>query len=110
MSNKMPDLGALMRQAQKMQADMARAQEEVAAMTCEGASGGGMVTATVNGQFDLVRIKLEPTVVDPADIGMLEDLITSAVNNAAAKMRELTKEKLAKVVPPGLAGSMPGLF
>ncbi|HPH64630.1 MAG TPA: YbaB/EbfC family nucleoid-associated protein [Kofleriaceae bacterium] len=105
----MPDMGALMRQAQKLQADMAKAQEQIALMTCEAASGGGMVSATVNGQFDVVKIKIEKTVVDPNDIGMLEDLVTAAINLANTKMRELTKEKMAKIIPPGMPG-MPGMF
>lgn len=114
MSNpKMPDLNALMKQAQKLQADVNKAQEEIAAITCDGAAGGGMVTATVNGQFDVVRVKIDKSVVDPNDIGMLEDLITAAVNAAAAKVREVSKEKMSKVVG-GLGGGglpgMPGLF
>ncbi|MCX5741710.1 MAG: YbaB/EbfC family nucleoid-associated protein [Proteobacteria bacterium] len=112
MSNgKMPDLNALMKQAQKLQGDMAKAQEEIVSMTCDGASGGGMVTATVNGQFDVVRVKIEKDVVDPNDVGMLEDLVTSAINNAVTKMRELTKDKMAKVMGPmaGMPG-MPGGF
>ena len=99
MSNgKMPDMGALMRQAQKMQADVAKAQEEVARMTCEGQAGGGMVTVTVNGTYDLQKIKIEKAVVDPTDVGMLEDLVMSAVNAANARMRELTKERMGKVM------------
>ena len=75
MSNgKMPDLNALMKQAQKLQGDVQKAQEELAKMTCEGAAGGGLVTATVNGQFEVVRVKIDKSVVDPNDIGMLEDL------------------------------------
>ena len=75
MSNpKMPDLNALMKQAQKLQGDVARIQEELAKMTCEGAAGGGLVTATVNGQFEVVRVNIDKSVVDPNDIGMLEDL------------------------------------
>ena len=99
MSNgKMPDMGALMRQAQKMQADVAKAQEEVARMTCDGQAGGGMVTVTVNGTYDLQKIKIEKAVVDPTDVGMLEDLVMSAVNAANARMRELTKERMSKVM------------
>jgi nucleoid-associated protein EbfC len=108
MSNKMPDIQALMRQAQKLQADVAKAQEEIASLTCEAASGGGMVSATVNGQFDVVKIKIEKTVVDPNDIGMLEDLVTAAVNLANAKMRDLTKDKMAKVMPAGMP-NFPGM-
>ena len=112
MSNpKMPDLGALMEQAQKLQGDVARAQEELAQMECEGAAGGGLVTATVNGQFEVVRVKIDKSVVDPSDIGMLEDLVTSAVNAAAKKVRETSKEKMAGVMG-GMGGmpGMPGLF
>jgi DNA-binding YbaB/EbfC family protein len=105
----MPDLNALMKQAQKIQGDVQRAQEELAKMTCDGAAGGGLVTATVNGQFDLVRVKIDKSVVDPNDVGMLEDLVTAAYNAAAAKIRDMTKEKMASVMGPmaGLPG-MPG--
>jgi DNA-binding YbaB/EbfC family protein len=78
----MPDLNALMKQAQKLQGDVAKIQEEIAAMQCDGAAGGGLVTATVNGQFELVKLKIDKTVVDPNDIGMLEDLVTAAYNAA----------------------------
>lgn len=109
MSNgKMPDLGALMQQAQRLQADMARVQEELAKTTCDGAAGGGLVTATVNGQFELVRVKIDKTVVDPNDIGMLEDLVAAAVNAAVAKVRETTKQRMSSVVG-GMPG-IPGLF
>lgn len=111
MSNgKMPDMGALMRQAQKMQSDVAKAQEEVAKMTADGQAGGGMVTVTVNGTFDVVKIKVEKTVVDPNDVGMLEDLVLSAVNAANARMRELTKAHMQKVMGGMNIPGMPGLF
>lgn len=112
MSNgKMPDLNALMKQAQKLQGDMAKVQEELAAMTCDGAAGGGMVTATVNGQFEVVKVKIDKSVVDPNDVGMLEDLITAAVNAAANKVRETSKEKMSKIMGPfgGMGGGIPGL-
>jgi DNA-binding YbaB/EbfC family protein len=108
MSNgKMPDLNALMKQAQKLQGDVQRAQEELAKITCDGAAGGGLVTATVNGQFEVVRVKLDKSVVDPNDIGMLEDLVTAAINAAVIKIRETSKEKMAQVMGP-MAG-MPGM-
>ena len=107
MSSKMPDLNQLMRQAQQMQTNVAKAQEEVARMTAEGQSGGGMVTVTVNGTFDVQKIKIEKTVVDPTDIGMLEDLITSAVNAANARMREVTKTHMGKAMG-GM--NIPGMF
>jgi DNA-binding YbaB/EbfC family protein len=111
MSNgKMPDLGALMKQAQKLQADVAKVQEELAKMTCEASAGGGMVTAVVNGQFDLVSLRIEKDVVDPNDVGMLQDLIIAAVNQAAAKVREESKTKMASVMGGVNIPGMPGMF
>ncbi|HET9620144.1 MAG TPA: YbaB/EbfC family nucleoid-associated protein [Kofleriaceae bacterium] len=108
MSNgKMPDINALMRQAQKLQGDVQKAQDEIAKMTADGAAGGGLVTATVNGQFEVVKVKIDKSVVDPNDVGMLEDLVTAAINAAGAKMRETSKEKMAQVMGP-MAG-MPGM-
>ena len=112
MSNgKMPDLNALMKQAQKLQSEVNKVQEELAAMTCDGASGGGLVTATVNGQFEVVRVKIDKSVVDPNDVGMLEDLVTAAINAAATKVRETSKQRMSAVMG-GLGGlpGMPGMF
>ena len=112
MSNgKMPDLNQLMKQAQKLQSDVTKVQEELAKLECEGAAGGGLVTATVNGQFEIVRVKIDKSVVDPNDIAMLEDLVTSAVNAAARKVRETSQERMAAVMGPmaGMPG-MPGGF
>jgi len=104
----MPDLGSLMKQAQKLQADVAKVHDELAKMTCEASSGGGMVTAVVNGQFDLVSLRIENAVVDPADVGMLQDLIIAAVNQAAAKVRDESKTRMASVMGgmqiPGIPG------
>lgn len=109
MSNgKMPDLGALMKQAQKLQGDVAKAQEELASMECDGAAGGGLVTATVNGRFEVVRVKIDRSVVDPSDVAMLEDLVTAAINAAATKVRDTSKEKMGQLMG-GLPG-LPGLF
>jgi nucleoid-associated protein EbfC len=111
MSNpKMPDLNALMKQAQKLQGDVAKVQEELAQLECDGAAGGGLVTATMNGQFEVVRIKIDKSVIDPNDAGMLEDLVTAAVNAAATKIKETSKEKMAAVMGPlGGMGGMPGI-
>jgi DNA-binding YbaB/EbfC family protein len=105
------DLNAIMKQAQKLQGDVQRVQEEIAKLTCDGVSGGGMVTATVNGQFEVVRVKIDKSVVDPSDVAMLEDLVTAAINAAGAKMRELSKQKMQGVMG-GMGGlpGMPGLF
>jgi DNA-binding YbaB/EbfC family protein len=112
MSNgKMPDLQALMRQAQKLQGDVAKVQEELAKMECDGAAGGGLVTVTVNGNFEVQKVKIDKSVVDPNDVGMLEDLVTAAVNAACTKVRETSKAKMAAVMGPmgGMPG-MPGMF
>ena len=110
-SPKMPDLNALMQQAQKLQGDVAKIQEELARMEADGVAGGGMVTATVNGQFEVVRVKIDKSVVDPNDIGMLEDLVTAAINAAGTKVRDTSKEKMSSVMG-GMGGlpGMPGLF
>lgn len=107
---KMPDLGALMKQAQAMQANVVKAQEELTAMTVDGAAGGGLVTATVNGQFEVVGVKIDKTVVDPNDIGMLEDLVAAAVNAAVKKVREASQEKMASLMGGMNIPGMPGMF
>jgi DNA-binding YbaB/EbfC family protein len=105
---KMPDINGLMQAAQKIQGDVARVQEELARTTCEASSGGGMVTATVNGTYDLVSIKIDKQAVDPGDVGMLEDLVVAAVNQAISKMRGIAQEEMAKITGglniPGIGG------
>jgi hypothetical protein len=104
---KMPDLSALMQTAQKLQGDLARVQEELARKTCEASAGGGMVTAAVNGHFELASLTIDKGAVDPGDVGMLEDLIKAAVNQAVARMRELSQAEMSKVT--GGLGGMPGM-
>jgi len=77
-----PDMRQLMAQAQKMQQQLAAAQEELAGKTFEGSAGGGMVTATVTGAQELVSISISPEVIDPDDPEMLEDLVVAAVRQA----------------------------
>jgi len=96
----------LMKQAQRMQQEMMRIQGELATKTVEASSGGGMVTVVVNGKQELVSIAVEPSVVDPDDVDMLQDLIMAAVNEGLAKSQEMVKEEMAKVTG-GL--SIPGL-
>lgn len=103
---KMPDLGNLMQAAQKMQADAVKMQEQLAAKTCEASSGGGMVSATVNGAFELVSLKIDKSAADPDDLDMLQDLVVAAVNQAVNKVREMTKSEMSKLTG-GL--SIPGL-
>jgi len=84
----------LMKQAQKMQEDMARAQEELAETKIVGSAGGGMVEVTMTGTKEVVAVHIKPEAVDPNDVEMLEDLILAAMNEAVTKVEELSKEKL----------------
>jgi DNA-binding YbaB/EbfC family protein len=100
-------MGNLVKQAQQMQQRMLKLQEELAQRTVEASVGGGMVTVTVNGKSEVLRVKVEPQVVDPDDVEMLEDLIVAGVNEALRKAQEMMSEEMAK-----LTGGMkiPGLF
>jgi DNA-binding YbaB/EbfC family protein len=106
MSKKM--LGNIMREAQKMQAEMQRVQEEAKKKTVEATAGGGMVTAVANGAGELVSIKIEKDVVDPEDIEMLQDLILAASNEALRRAQEMVSEEMSKLTGglniPGLGG------
>lgn len=98
----------LMKQAQKMQSDMLRVQEELKDKTVEGASGGGMVTVIANGKQDVLSIKINPEVVDPDDVEMLEDLLLAAVKDAIRLSQEMAAAEVQKVT--GGAGLPPGMF
>lgn len=106
---KMPDLGNLMQMAQRLQGDMARVQEEIAKKECEASSGGGMVTARVNGAHQLVSLRIDQEAIDPDDPGMLQDLIVAAVNQAMEKVDEMTKSEMAKVTGGLNIPGMPGM-
>lgn len=103
------NLGNLMRQAQKMQEKMAEMQKELANKTCEASSGGGMVTATVNGSQELVALKIDRSVVDPNDIDMLQDLVVAAVNEGVRRSKQMVSEEMSKLTS-GLGMNIPGLF
>ena len=98
----------LMKQAQKMQEQMMRVQEELATKTVDAAAGGGMVTAVVNGKFEVVSLKIEKEVVDPEDIEMLQDLIVAAVNEGIRKAQEMSASEMSKITG-GLNMNIPGL-
>jgi len=83
--------------AQQMQAEMARVQAELDALTLEGTAGGGAVTAIVNGHNEVVSISIKPEVVDPGDVDMLQDLVTAAVNDGLRRVKQTTEEKMARV-------------
>ena len=87
----------LARMAQQMQAQMARVQAELEALQLEGTAGGGAVTAVVTGKQELVSVRIDPSVVDPDDVDMLQDLVTAAVNDALRRARETAEQKLSAV-------------
>lgn len=100
-------LGNIMKQAQQMQAKMARMQEELATKEVEATAGGGMVTARVNGKQQLLELKIEKAVVDPEDVEMLEDLVIAAVNEGMKKSQDMVQEEMSKVTG-GM--NIPGMF
>ena len=104
MSN--PNYQKMMKQVQKMQDDMARAQEELAKEVIEASAGGGMVTVRVSGNLDVVGIKIDPAAVDPEDVEMLEDLVLAATNEALRTAQDLQQKRLGAVTS-GL--NIPGL-
>jgi len=103
----MKGLGKMMKQAQQLQAKMAKLQEELAEKTVETSSGGGMVKVVANGRQQLVSIQIEQEVVDPEDVEMLQDLILAAANDALAKAQDMVSGEMSK-----LTGGMniPGLM
>ncbi|MBC7217173.1 MAG: YbaB/EbfC family nucleoid-associated protein [Candidatus Caldatribacterium sp.] len=87
----------LMREAQKMQAKLAKVQEELRQKVVEATSGGGMVRVSCNGQQEILSIHIDPELLEEKDIEMLQDLILVAVNEALHRSRELAQEELAKI-------------
>ena len=90
-------MGNLLKQAQEMQARMAKIQEELGQKTVDGSSGGGMVQVTVNGQLSLCAVKIDPTVINAHEKEMLEDLILAAVNDGMRKARDLVSAEMSKI-------------
>ncbi len=107
MAKGMGPMSNLVKQAQKMQAKIAKLQEEMAEKTISVTSGGGMVTIEANGAQELVSIKIEKEVVDPEDVEMLQDLVLAAVNEALKKAQEMVSSEMQKVTG-GI--NIPGLF
>lgn len=106
------DIQKLMKEAQKMQDDASKLQEELQTMRIVGTAGGGMVTVSVNGHGHIVEIKINPAVVDPEDVEILEDLIMTAAKEAIEKADSNQKERMDAItssleglkLPPGLLG------
>lgn|SRR5690554_1660479 len=98
----------MMKQVQKMQAEMAKTQEALAEETVEATAGGGVVTVVVNGHQEVQSIKIDPDAVDPEDVEMLEDLVLAAINEGLRKSQEMATEAMTKVTGginiPGLPG------
>jgi len=103
----MTKFGDMMRQAQALQEKLVRLQEEAAKKTVEATAGGGMVTVVANGKQEIVSIKIDPEVVNPQEVEMLQDLILAAVNEARRKAQELMAEQM-KTLTGGI--QIPGLF
>ena len=86
-----------MKQAQKMQQEMGKIQEESKKKTIEATAGGGMVTVTANGAMEIISIKIERDVVNPDDIEMLQDLISAAVNEALRRAQQMVSDDMSKI-------------
>lgn len=105
--NPFGNIGNLMKQAQAMQEQLAKVQEQAAAKTVDGTAGGGMVTVTVSGAMQVMGVKIDPEVMKSGDAEMLQDLVTAAVNDALRKARDMMTEEM-KAVTGGLR--IPGMF
>jgi len=99
-----PDLQQMLKQAQKMQQQVAEAQSELAEAEVTGTAGGGLVTVTMSGVGEVKAVKIDPKAVDPDDVETLEDLVVAALHNASEAVRDLTEEKMGPVT-----GGMGGL-
>lgn len=105
-------MGALLKQAQKMQQDLAKAQENLAAIQVEGSAGGGMVKVVVSAAQEVLEIHIDPEVVNPQETEMLEDLVLAAVNQAMQNAKTRAEEEMSKITGgmlPQLSGlKLPG--
>ncbi len=106
----MPNMGQLMKQAQQIQTKMAKLQEDLGERTVEASSGGGMVIVVANGRQEVLSIKIEPEVIDPDDVEMLQDLIMAAVNDALTRAKDMVNEEMGKLTKGMNIPGMPGLM
>ncbi len=93
----MKNMNKILKQAQKMQAQMMKAQEELGRTEVEGSAGGGMVKMVLNGNNEMISVKVNPEAVDPDDVEMLEDLIIAAYSNAQEKIKEISESTMGAV-------------
>lgn len=102
------NIAKMLKQAQQMQQKLAEAQEELAEMTVEASSGGGKIKVAANGAGEILSIKIDPEVVDPGDVEMLEDLVLAAIKEASSEAKKLAGEKMGGLTSglniPGLPG------
>ena len=103
-----PDLNQLLKQAQQMQAEMAKAQAQLKNETVEASAGGGMVKVTMTGDMQLREIKISPEAIDPEDPDLLQDMVTAAVNEALRSAQELAANRMGGIAGGGLPG-LPGM-
>lgn len=101
------DMKQMMRQAQKMQKELNKAQEEIATMTFEATAGGGMVKAVASGDMNITSLTIDPDAVDPEDVEMLQDMVVAAVNEALRGVSEMSNQRMSAVTG-GM--SIPGLM
>ena len=107
MKNPLGNMANIMKQAQQMQAQMAKLQEEAATKTVTGSAGGGMVTVTANGALEVISVRIDPEALKDADAEMLQDVVLAAMNEALKNARQLMAEQM-KSVTGGM--NIPGLF
>ncbi|MEX2643809.1 MAG: YbaB/EbfC family nucleoid-associated protein [Acetobacterales bacterium] len=103
----MKNLGQLMQQAQQMQAKMTEMQDRLAENEVTGSAGGGMVTVTLSGKNEARGVKIDPSLADPNDMEVLEDLLVAAINDARQKIEKMTSEEMSRLtgglnLPPGM--------
>ena len=104
------NMQGMIRQAQKMQEDMAVKQAELDAMEYEVQAGGGAVTVKINGKKEILNIEISPEIVDPDDIETLSDILVAAVNEAIKKVNETNSEEMSKVTGALNLPGLPGMF
>lgn len=103
----MANMQGMMKKVQKMQQDMLKMQEELKNRTVEATAGGGAVTVVVTGRKTVEKVTIAPSAVDPEDVEMLEDLVTTAINEAMRKVDEMTEKDMGKITG-GM--KLPGMF
>ena len=105
----MQNMGDILKQAQKFQAKIAKLQDELGDRSVESTSGGGMVTVVVNGRQEILSITIDPEVVDPDDVEMLQDLVLAAVNDGLTKAKDMVSEEMGNLTKGLNIPNIPGL-